>query len=100
MRLPWLKHVTSEPDVVPVLTDSCLLDDGTLIDVPVTSFIKKRMPLLVIEQTHYHVLRDGENPTWMHFRNDGLTNFDSLPVGVYTVEHYMDLDEFFKENKP
>lgn len=97
MRWPWSKREAPEPDVVPVSTDFCVLGDGALIDVPITSYIKKRMPLLVIESTHYHVMRDGEPPTWMHFRSDGLTNFNSLPVGVYTVDYYMELDEFVQE---
>ena len=99
MRLPWSKREAPEPKVERK-REPCILEGEVGLNVPVTSFIKKRMPLLVIEPTHYHVMRDGEPSTWMHFRSDGLTNFNSLPVGVYTLEPYMELDEFIREAEP
>ena len=99
MRFWWSKPEAPEPQVERQ-REPCILEEGVGLNVPTTSYIKKRMPLLVIEPTHYHVMRDGEPSTWMHFRSDGLTNFNSLPVGVYTVEPYMELDEFTREAEP
>lgn len=98
MRWPWSKR---EDPQVPAARERepCILDDSELyITAPTTSFVKNGMPLIIVEETHVDIIQHGLVPVRTYsFRDPTRADIRNLPVGVYTVEHYMELDEFVHE---
>ena len=94
MRLWWGKPKPKEERQWTL----CILEGDVKMEVPKTSFIKNGMPLLIIEETHMDVLQYGLPTVKTYgYRDPSVSDLRNLPVGVYTIEHYMDLDEFIKE---
>ena len=100
---PFGKYKASEPEPkVERKREPCILEgEGVGLSVPTTSYIKKGRPLLIIEPTHYDVMQHGLPPVRTYsFRDPSKSDLRNLPVGVYTIEPYMELDEFIREAEP
>ena len=69
----------------------CVLDGVTQYRVPSVYSTKKGWPLLILEDTHYHILADDLNIMMMG-RSRG--QFPGVPNGVYMLEEFSSLEEF------
>jgi len=96
---PRLEDLPDSPPIVPdgtaTFEEGCVLYKAETINVPSTYYMKEGGPIIVIESNHYHLMQDGLTTlTMMGRRWPGVSNIESLQEGIYTLEHYIDLEEF------
>ncbi len=92
----------TESSKKPSSWTNCVMGEGASVTIPKTYYITKKFPLIVNEETHYHIMSwEGGGSSMGHPHSSGgfLSGLETLPEGVYTLEEFLTLDEFVVSNE-
>lgn len=87
-----------EPEAELRSNNPCVFDDTISYSAPSVYFIQNHMPLIIIEDTHYHFLSEASSIS-ITKQQDRLDGMGDAPNGVYTLSEFCTLKDFVKKNE-
>lgn len=97
--MSWFKKKKVEEVVEPVevVKDPCNLSSGVKYAFPEDYFVVHKLPIIIIEETHHHILWMDDFKTVHHHKlstsNQG-NYFKQVREGVYTLSELSSIKDF------